>query len=121
MTFTSWIKDIDISNAGMDIIALTSFNEGTPVSLIEAQASSLPIVSTDVGGIKDVVLEGETALLSPSGNTEKFAENLLRLIENDQLRQQMAAKGTSHVKKRFSYQRLCADMSAIYHHLLAEY
>jgi len=57
LTFTSWIKQIDVSNAGMDIIALTSNNEGTPVSLIEAQASGRPIVSTNVGGIKNIVLE----------------------------------------------------------------
>src|SRR5690606_40360656 len=56
ITFTSWIKDIDQVNAGMDIICLTSKNEGTPVSLIEAQASNKPIVSTRVGGIENVVL-----------------------------------------------------------------
>ncbi|MCW5907804.1 MAG: glycosyltransferase [Chitinophagales bacterium] len=119
LTFTSWIKDIDVSNAGMDILALTSFNEGTPVSLIEAQASSLPIVSTDVGGIRDIVIDGETALLSPSNNEEEFAANLLLLVENDEIRQQMSFKGAGHVKSRFSYQRLCADMSATYQTLLA--
>ena len=48
--FTSWIKDVDWANSGLDIIALSSSNEGTPVSLIEAQASCKPIVSTRVGG-----------------------------------------------------------------------
>ncbi len=52
-----------MSNAGMDIITLTSFNEGTPVSLIEAQASGKPIVSTNVGGIANVVQEGKTGFL----------------------------------------------------------
>ena len=61
LVFTSWRGDVDTINAGLDIICLTSFNEGTPVSLIEAQASNKPIVSTRVGGISDIVVEGETA------------------------------------------------------------
>src|SRR4030095_442473 len=53
LIFTSWRSDIDVMNAGLDVIALTSLNEGTPVSLIEAQAANKPIVSTRVGGIRD--------------------------------------------------------------------
>ena len=53
---TSWIKDIGAFNAGMDIICLTSKNEGTPVSLIEAQASNKPIVTTNVGGVENIVI-----------------------------------------------------------------
>src|SRR5687767_3214470 len=51
LIFTSWRTDIDVVCAGLDIIALTSLNEGTPVSLIEAQAAGKPVVSTRVGGI----------------------------------------------------------------------
>lgn len=64
LIFTSWRSDVDVINAGVDIIALTSFMKGTPVSLIEAQAANNPIVSTRVGGISDVVLEGKSGLLS---------------------------------------------------------
>ncbi|MFN8276733.1 MAG: glycosyltransferase [Chitinophagales bacterium] len=118
LTFTSWIKDIDVSNAGMDIIALTSFNEGTPVSLIEAQASGKPIVSTRVGGIADVVLEGKTALLSASDDLPAFSENLLQLVEDDGLRLQMSNSGVEHAMTRFSHLRLAADMDALYTRLL---
>jgi glycosyltransferase involved in cell wall biosynthesis len=118
LTFTSWIKDIDVSNAGSDIIALTSFNEGTPVSLIEAQASGRPIVSTAVGGIANVVREGETALLCRSDDTETFAANLLRLVEDGTLRRQMSDKGTAHVMDSYSHLRLARDMSALYRRLL---
>ncbi len=118
LTFTSWIKEIDVSNAGMDIIALTSNNEGTPVSLIEAQASGKPIVSTNVGGIENIVLENETALLSSVGNEKAFAENLLRLIENDEMRFNFSKKGSDYVRNKFSYQRLCADMEKLYYSLL---
>ena len=72
LTFTSWIKEIDVSNAGLDIIVLTSNNEGTPVSLIEAQASGKPVISTNVGGIENIVIQNETALLSPVGDLALF-------------------------------------------------
>lgn len=118
ITFTSWIKDIDVSNAGMDIIVLSSDNEGTPVSLIEAQASAKPIVSTNVGGIENVVLTNETALLSERGNAQKLAQNILALTENAQLRHAMAQKGSDHVREKFSYTRLCSDMVQLYDKLL---
>ncbi|HET6243608.1 MAG: glycosyltransferase [Bacteroidetes bacterium] len=118
LTFTSWIKDIDWANAGMDIIALTSLNEGTPVSLIEAQAAAKPIVTTAVGGIEDVVIPQKTALLSPSGDYEGFAENLLNLIENDDLRKKMNILGPDFVNKKFQYPRLINDMKLYYHSLL---
>lgn len=119
VVFTSWIKEIDISNAGMDIIALTSKNEGTPVSLIEAQASGKPIVSTAVGGINDVVRAGETALLSPSGDVEGFAANLALLVNDESLRHKMSQSGTEHVYEKFSHNRLCSDMRTLYRSLLA--
>ncbi len=118
LTFTSWIKEIDVSNAGMDIIALTSHNEGTPVSLIEAQASSKPIVSTNVGGIENVVVPDNTALLSAPNDIEAFAQNLLTLIENDHLRTNLSKNGAEFVTNRFSYQRLCTEMAALYNSLL---
>jgi glycosyltransferase involved in cell wall biosynthesis len=118
ITFTSWIKDVDVVNAGSDIIALTSFNEGTPVSIIEAQASKRAVVSTMVGGIKDIVEEGKTALLSNSGDVEKFAENLLMLIENEHLREKFGENGGETVFKKFSYQRLVSDIEKLYNQLI---
>lgn len=118
--FTSWIKDIDVVNAGMDIIALTSLNEGTPVSLIEAQASCKPIVATEVGGVGNIVQHNETALLSESNCLEGFSDNLLKLIENEELRKSLGCQGWTRVNEKFHYKRLVSDMSDLYHSLLAE-
>ncbi len=115
ITFTSWIKDIDIVNAGIDIIALTSKNEGTPVSLIEAQASGTPIVSTNVGGIENVVRVNESALLSDT--EEVFKENLLKVIESADLRESMSQSG-ANVFEKFHYMRLVHDMEQLYYELL---
>ena len=120
IVFCSWIKDVENAYPGLDIIALTSLNEGTPVSLIEAQAAGVPIVTTNVGGIKDIVLENETALISPSGDVHLFAKNILELVNDDNNRKAFAAKGFQHVNQKFSYQRLVSDMSALYTKLLAK-
>lgn len=118
LVFTSWRSDIDCINAGLDIICLTSLNEGTPVSLIEAQAANKPVVSTRVGGVADIVTEGETALLADVGDTEMFCDHILRLVQDDQLRTKLGENSFRHVMERFSYQRLVSDMSRLYYELL---
>ncbi len=119
LIFTSWIKDADYVFAGSEISALTSLNEGTPVSIIESQAANVPVVSTIVGGIRDVVVEGKTALLSPTQNVEAFSDNLLMLIENDEIRKQMSEDGWIFVRDKFHYTRLVNDMKNLYDELLA--
>lgn len=116
--FTSWIKDIDTVYAGVDIVALTSLNEGTPVSLIEAQAAGKPVVTTDVGGIRDIVLEGKSALISSPNNEKEFINNLLSLIIDDTKRQKMQNMAVNFVYSNFNYQRLISDISKLYDELL---
>lgn len=118
LTFTSWIKDVDKVNAGMDIIALTSLNEGTPVSLIEAQAANKPIVSTRVGGIEDIVIPNKTAVLSPNNDVMAFAQNLLKMVENDTFRLDLTNQGWNFVREKFHYTRLVKDTSNLYNSLL---
>ncbi len=119
LTFTSWIIDIDIAVAGLDIIALTSNNEGTPISLIEAQAAGKAIVSTNVGGIQDIVIEGETALLSPKGDFESLSINLLEIIENESLRKKMQLKSPVFAKSKFGFMRMVEDHRILYTELLS--
>ena len=118
IVFTSWIKDIDEAIAGLDIIVMTSRNEGTPVSLIEAQAGNKAVVTTDVGGIKDIILPNESGFISPSENEPLMTKNLLRIINDMQLRQTMGNSGSKFVKNRFTYQRLADDMDHLYQRLL---
>lgn len=116
--FTSWLTDIDEVNAGSDIIALTSLNEGTPVSLIEAQASGKPIVSTRVGGIENIVEEGKTALLSPSNDKDAMVTNFSTLLNNKSMMNEMGDLGWEIVGKKFHYERLVKDMKNLYEKLL---
>ncbi len=118
IVMTSWILDIGPFNAGMDVICLTSDNEGTPVSLIEAQAGGLPIVTTDVGGVKDILLEGQTGYVVPKNNVSLFTEKLLLLIEDEMLRKSISEKGWDYVKNKFHYTTLVHNMDEYYQFLL---
>ena len=111
--FTSWMKNVDEVNAGMDIICLTSKNEGTPVSLIEAQASGNPVVSTNVGGIENVISADETGYLSDVGDLEQFTINLLKLIENEGIRNNMSNKGRER-SSLYSYENLISNIKSLY-------
>ena len=119
LTFTSWIKEIDEVYAGSDIVALTSLNEGTPVSLIEAQAAGKPIVTTNVGGIPDIIYPEFSAYLIPVNDEELFAEKLLTLIENDVSRVDRRLEISNEILKRFDYRRLVSDTRNLYQKLLS--
>ena len=114
---TSWIKEIDRVNSGMDIICLTSLNEGTPVSLIEAQASGKPIVSIKTGGIENIVLENKTALLSEKNDLHNFSKNLLSLV-NDSNKRKLFSKFGLEKSKDFHYDQLVNNMKNLYENKL---
>lgn len=116
----SWQTEMDEVLAGLDIVALTSHNEGTPVSLIEAQAAGRPVVSTNVGGVADIVAEGQTGFIVPPGDASAFGEALLKLTEDNAARGRIASQGRAHVVNRFSYQRLVRDMDSYYKLLLSK-
>lgn len=115
---TSWIFDVAAFNHGMDIICLTSKNEGTPVSLIEAQAAELPVITTNVGGIKDIVENEKTGFIIKNGDIETYTEKLRLLVENEELRDEMGKNGHNNVIKKFHYSRLVQDMEGYYKKLL---
>jgi glycosyltransferase involved in cell wall biosynthesis len=99
-------------------MVLTSNNEGTPVSLIEAQVSRLPIVSTNVGGIQDIVIPNKTALLSSRGDVGAMVKNILFLMENPAYLFEMKKHGRDFVVKHFSYELLVERMRNLYFDLL---
>lgn len=116
--FTSWRRDIDVVMAGLDINVLTSHNEGTPVSLIEAQASGTPVLATDVGGVREVVSDGVTGFVVPAGDLEALTEKLNLLINDHETRIRMSGLGWDVVGEAFHYTRLVSDMRALYTRLL---
>ncbi len=115
--FTSWIKEVDIALAGIDLVCLTSKNEGTPVSLIEAQAAGKFIITTNVGGIKDV-LNPNCGLLSEVEDETNFKTNLLNAVVNYKTVTANSASAKNEVIEKFSYQRLCSNIDKLYTKLL---
>lgn len=112
-----WWMDIPAAMADMDVVALSSRNEGTPVSLIEAGACGRPVVATDVGGVRSVVVDGGSGLLVPPGDPDALAEALGRVLSDTTLRQRFGAAGREH-SMAFSHERLLDDVRALYVELL---
>lgn len=115
---TSWILDIATFIQGMDIVCLTSKNEGTPVSLIEAQAAGVPVISTDVGGVRDAMEDGKSGFVVKRENIETYIKNLRLLIEDDKLREKISIFGQKNATEKFGYQRLVLEMEDYYKELL---
>jgi glycosyltransferase involved in cell wall biosynthesis len=120
LVWAGFRRDIDAVCFASDVVALTSDNEGTPVSLIEAQAASVPVVATDVGGVRSVVLDGETGLLGAPDDLESLASALRRLLDEPGLREQMGLAGRRHVMAHYALGRLVADHASLYEELLTE-
>lgn len=113
--FTSWILDVADVYPALDVACLTSLNEGTPNSLIEAQAAGVPIVSTDVGGVRDTVLLNENVLLSPSKNVDALVKNLVELIGREEVRTE---ENRRFVVEKFGIQRMIEETKGLYVDLL---
>jgi glycosyltransferase involved in cell wall biosynthesis len=116
--FVGFQDDIGSYLQAADAVALSSANEGTPVTLIEASAAGLPVVATDVGGVRDVVLDGVTGYLAPEGDEATIAERLRDLARDPGLRRRMGAAGERHVRATYSVPRLVDEVDALYRELL---
>ncbi|MFC1577296.1 glycosyltransferase family 4 protein [Candidatus Omnitrophota bacterium] len=116
--FTGWVQDLAAVYADLDVVALCSLNEGTPVSLIEALAAARAVVATDVGGVRDLVADGDNGFLVRSGDTEAFSEKLSRLLEDGDIRSRFGKSGRVSVKERYSKERLVGDIEDLYRECL---
>jgi glycosyltransferase involved in cell wall biosynthesis len=117
--FVGWRADMAAALSDLDVVLLTSRNEGTPVALIEASAAGRPVVATDVGGVRSVVADGTTGLLAPPGDADAVAALLARLLAGAGERRRMGAAGREHVRRRFGADRLVRDVADLYRDLLA--
>jgi glycosyltransferase involved in cell wall biosynthesis len=119
--FYGWKEEMAEVYAGADIVALTSLNEGTPVALIEALAAGKPVVATDVGGVRDVVQDGRSGYLVPSGDVKQFAKRLHELASDSEKRVLFGKAGRDAVVNKYSKQRLVSDIKRLYTESLIDY
>lgn len=115
--FVGWWTDIPAAMADTDVVTLSSRNEGTPVSLIEAGACARPVVATDVGGVRSVVADGESGLLVPPRDPVALAEALSRVLGDAELGRRLGQVGRER-SRAFGQDRLLDDIRALYRELL---
>jgi glycosyltransferase involved in cell wall biosynthesis len=116
----------------LDVVALTSLNEGTPLTLIEAMANARACVATAVGGVVDLLGEKrgaetgtswavcERGVRAPSKDAASFAEALSRLVRDESLRDELGKRGRLFVEQNYSKDRLLADVTNLYRELTEE-
>lgn len=129
--FTGGRRDLEHVYPALDIVALTSRNEGTPLTLIEAMANGRPVISTAVGGVVDLLGQaatGEAAeqfkvyergISVPPGDAQAFAAGLQKLLAAPALRREMGERGLQFVTEQYSKDRLLRDIECLYAHLAA--
>ena len=120
MTFTGWRRDLPRIYPDLDVLVVSSKNEGTPVSAIEAMASGCPVVATRVGGLPDLIDDGETGHLVPSEDARALAGAILRVLRDRDAARRMAEAARARVRERFRADRLIADVEGLYSDLLAD-
>lgn len=118
--FLGWRADMPRIYADLDVVALTSHNEGTPVSLIEGMAAGVPVVSTAVGGVPDIVADGVYGYLVPPDDAEGLARAIVSLIRDREKAQAMGQAGREATSERFGVERLISDVERLYTQLLTE-
>lgn len=128
--FSGWRRDLPLVYSGLDMVCLTSINEGTPLSLIEAMASARPAIATDAGGVRDLLGEEipdnlhsgaysirERGVLVEARDPLKFARAVARMINDKELRMRLSVSGREFVKDKFSRVRLISDTENLYNQL----
>ena len=113
-------RDIPMLMATWDVFALSSLSEGTSVTLLEAMASRLPVVATDVGGNPEIVEDGMTGRLVPRGGVQEMAEALEAVLLNPDLAKRYGAAGRTRVQERFTEASMMSAYQGIYRDLLKE-
>jgi glycosyltransferase involved in cell wall biosynthesis len=113
-----WQSNIEKVLSAADIVVLTSDNEGTPLSLIQAGMAGLPVVSTNVGSVPEVVLDKATGLIT-SLDVQEIADALEKLVSDKALRAQMAITAQEFTLANFGVQRLVRDHELLYKKLLS--
>ena len=115
--FTGWRSDLARIYAAMSVLVVSSDNEGTPMSAIEAMAAGVPVVATKVGGLPDLVRDGVTGVLVPPSDVEGMAGAVVTLLDDPARRARMGSAARA-ASTAFSVDRLAADMDRFYTELL---
>ena len=117
VTFLGWREDIEVALAAADFVLLTSDNEGTPLSLIQAGMVGIPVVATNVGSTNEIVVNGVTGLLTDL-SVKELSDAVAKVATDSALRAKMGAAGKEYTMARYGVDRLVKDHQDLYLRLL---
>jgi glycosyltransferase involved in cell wall biosynthesis len=113
-------RDVPRLLPASDVLLLTSISEGIPLTVIEAMAAGRPVVATNVGGVGEIVEDGTTGLLAPSGDDVGLAEHVLRLADDAALRERMGEAGRRRAHALFPESRMHEEYARLYGEMLED-
>ena len=109
-----WLEDLAQLYCALDVFVSASYTESFGLAIVEAMASSAPIVVTETEGAREIIQAGETGLLVPIGEVDKLAEAVLQLLENKDRRVSLGVAAQQSVARRFSVERMIDETEEIY-------
>ncbi|RPI02963.1 MAG: glycosyltransferase family 1 protein [Calditrichaeota bacterium] len=112
--FTGWVQNMSEIYRGLDLLLLTSLNEGTPVTIIEAMAAGVPVVASNVGGVPDLIVEGETGRLFDVNDLSAGVSAIEKMMQDSILRDTIVQNAFRFVQLHYHYRRLIREMDALY-------
>jgi glycosyltransferase involved in cell wall biosynthesis len=116
--FTGWITETAKMYSDLDLMLLTSKNEGTPVTVIEAMYYNIPVISSNVGGLSDLIEDGKTGFLVNSFTAEDYIPVIVKLLESIREREEIGIAAHNFIDENFNVARLIEDMTGLYTQLL---
>lgn len=119
--FLGFRKDVPDVLAASDIFLLPSLTEGLPLSVLEAMSHRLPVIATEVGGVPEVVVPGETGLLIPANAPQALTAAIATLVGDEGIRLAMGAAGYERVLSQFSFEQMVQRYDALYRRLLGQH
>ena len=112
--FLGRVENVPELLAALNVSVLSSVHEAFPLSLLESMAASLPLVATDVGSVCEIVEDGVNGFLVPSGDHEKFAEAILRVVTDPDLARRLGASGRKKLESQFTLGRMVGRCEALF-------
>lgn len=114
VVFTGYVDQPANYLAALDLFLLSSYTEGTSMTLLEAMSLGVPIVATRVGGNPEIVLDGETGLLVDSDDDRGFADAMIRLVQDNEMREGFARSGCARFRTQFTAPQMTAEYLKVY-------
>ena len=118
-TFTGFILDIELHLKSLDFFLMSSEEEGLGTSLLDAMICEIPIVSTNAGGIPEIVIHEQTGLLAGVKDSKALADNILRLVNDNDLKERLVQNAKQQVIKDYSKEHTCEKTIAVYREIIS--